>query len=113
MVAERFGLRLRGLAGLKEAELVPLLFPACRSLHTFGMRTAIDVVWLQVEAGGSRVVQVGDGVEPGGLARAPRGSDRGATAALEVLAGDAAALGLRPGERLTLRDPTPAPDPDS
>jgi hypothetical protein len=57
VVAERFALRLRGLAGLEEADIVPLLFPRCRSLHTFGMRTEIDIVWLEfsVEGEGSIV----------------------------------------------------------
>ena len=115
VVAQSSRVRLIGLAGLEAGEIVPLLFPACRSLHTFRMRVAIDIVWLEVEEGGSRVTQVSEGVEPGGRARAPRGSLRRGTAALELLAGDAAALGLRPGERLTLRDPdaTRTPDPDS
>jgi uncharacterized membrane protein (UPF0127 family) len=113
VVAQSFLVRLRGLAGLDADEIVPLLFPGSRSLHTFGMRAAIDVVWLEVEAGGARVMEVGEGVEPGGFAGAPRGSDRVGTVALELLAGDAAALGLRPGERLSLRDPTASADPDS
>ena len=55
--------RLRGLAGLRE--LPPhaaLLLPSTRSIHTFGMRFAIDLVWLD-ETG--RVVRVDRSVAPG------------------------------------------------
>ena len=111
VVAESFLLRLRGLAGLEARDVVPLLFPGCRSLHTFGMRVPIDVVWLEVEPGaGAVVARVDEGVARRGLLRAPRGSDRFHSTALELAAGDAATLGLRPGEALTLRPPT---DPGS
>jgi uncharacterized protein len=46
-VADTRRARRRGLAGLRE--LNPdeaLLLPRCRSIHTFGMRFAIDVVFL-------------------------------------------------------------------
>jgi uncharacterized membrane protein (UPF0127 family) len=98
VTAERFGLRLRGLAGLEEAALVPLLFPRCRSLHTFGMRTAIDVVWLELgEEGEGEVLAVDEAVRPRGLVRAPAGAPRQRTTALELRATDARALGLGPG----------------
>jgi uncharacterized membrane protein (UPF0127 family) len=98
VVAERFDLRLRGLAGLTAAELVPLLFPRCRSLHTFGMRTAIDVVWLELsEEGEGEVIAVDEAVGPRRLVRAPSGTPRQRAAALELLATDATALGLGPG----------------
>jgi hypothetical protein len=48
--------RARGLAG--RAALGPdeaLHIPRCRSVHTFGMRFALDLVWLD---GGGRVVRV-------------------------------------------------------
>jgi hypothetical protein len=42
--------RLLGLAGLRLEEAAPgLLFPSCRSIHTFGMRFALDVVLLDAE----------------------------------------------------------------
>jgi uncharacterized membrane protein (UPF0127 family) len=112
VIAEGFLLRLRGLAGLDAGDIVPLLFPRTRSLHTFGMRAPIDVVWLELKAAGSRVTFVNEGVEPGGFVRAPRGSDRGRTAALELLGGEATALGLTQGDSLTLaRPPVPSPSP--
>ena len=46
-VARSWRARLLGLAGL--AALPPgaaLLLPACRSVHTFGMRFALDLVWV-------------------------------------------------------------------
>ena len=44
-VAERFGARLRGLLGRDGVDGALLLRPA-RSVHTFGMRFAIDVAFL-------------------------------------------------------------------
>jgi uncharacterized membrane protein (UPF0127 family) len=51
--------RLRGLIG--RSEEVALLLPRCRSVHTFGMGFALDLVWL--DAGG-RVVRIDRGVRP-------------------------------------------------
>jgi uncharacterized protein len=105
VAAERFGLRLRGLAGLPAEEIVPLVFPRCRSVHTFGMRTPIDIVWLQVEPGRSTtVIAVVPAVGAGRFVRAPRGVARRLVSALELPAGDAERLGLRRGVRLADRD---------
>jgi len=42
--------RLLGLAGLRAEDAAPgLLLPRCRSIHTFGMRFALDVVFLDRE----------------------------------------------------------------
>ena len=47
MVARTWRARLCGLAGLGALPArVALLLPACRSVHTFGMRFALDLVWL-------------------------------------------------------------------
>jgi uncharacterized membrane protein (UPF0127 family) len=49
-VADTRRARCAGLAGLHEMEAdVALLLPRCRSIHTFGMRFAIDVVFLDGE----------------------------------------------------------------
>jgi hypothetical protein len=81
VVADGWGLRLRGLMWLGAHELAPLLFPGCRSLHTFGMRTAIDVVWLRLGGVGvAAVLRVVPAVPPRRLLLAPRG----ANAALEL-----------------------------
>jgi uncharacterized membrane protein (UPF0127 family) len=77
--------RLRGLAGL--AGLPPgvaLLLPDCRSVHTFGMRFALDLVWLGSDGG---VVRVDRGVRPRRLRTCLR-----AGAVLEVAAGGADAF---------------------
>jgi uncharacterized membrane protein (UPF0127 family) len=97
VVAERFALRLRGLARLEPGAVVPLVFPRCRSLHTFGMRAPLDVVWLAGEAEWE-VVAVESAVPPGRIVRAPRRTGR--PAALELPAGDAEGAGLAPGARL-------------
>jgi uncharacterized membrane protein (UPF0127 family) len=79
--------RLRGLAFLDAAALpsgVGLSFDRCRSVHTFGMRFALDLVWLDRDGGLIRVDE-----------RVPRRrlrSARGARSVVEVGAGCAAAF---------------------
>ena len=106
VLAERFALRLRGLAGLDPDALVPLLFPRCRSLHTFGMRGPIDVVWL---TGDWEVASVEPEVPPSRILRAPRRT--AGAGALELTAGDAAGLGLATGARLARREGRSSPPP--
>jgi len=56
--------RRRGLAGLDAAALPAgsaLLFERCRSVHTIGMRFALDLVWV---GGDGAVVRVDRAVEP-------------------------------------------------
>jgi uncharacterized protein len=63
--------RLRGLAGLRA--LPPhagLLLPRTRAIHTFGMRFALDLVWLDADG---RIVRVDRAVPPR-RARACRGA---------------------------------------
>jgi uncharacterized membrane protein (UPF0127 family) len=86
--------RLLGLAfidGLPEDR--GLLIPRCRSVHTAGMRFAIDVVFTTWPS--PLVVAVSEGLGPARLARA-----RAAAASLELRAGVARQLGLEPGARL-------------
>jgi hypothetical protein len=78
-VATGFRARLLGLAFRRRAA-EPLLIPRCRSVHTFGMRFAIDVVFL--DAGG-RVLRVAEAVPPGRIV-----SCRGARAVVEIPAGE-------------------------
>lgn len=69
--------RLLGLAGLRcDQAGAGLLIPRCRSIHTFGMRFAIDVFFLD-PAGG--VVERRLRVPPGRLLRC-----RAAAAVLEL-----------------------------
>ena len=106
VVAERLGLRLRGLAGLAQGDLVPLLFPRCRSLHTLGMRTEIDVVWLEAAPDGhASVLAVEARAERRRFLRAPKGVKLERATALELAPGAAVALGLVPGRRFQLVKP--------
>jgi hypothetical protein len=75
VLAERFGLRLRGLTGLEPGAIPPLLLPRCRSLHTFWMSSAIDVAWLDLRPGAERwdadVLRLDEEVERGRTLRCP------------------------------------------
>ena len=93
--------RARGLLG--RAGLAPghaLWLAPCRSIHTVGMRFAIDVVFLDQAC---RVVKVASGLVPW---RLTWGGWR-AHGALEFAAGEAARLGLTAGQRLQLRPARP------
>ncbi len=70
VVAEDRVSRLAGLAGLRSLDpRTGLLIPRCRSVHTIGMRFALDLLWLD---GDDRVVRVDRGVPPGRLRACPR-----------------------------------------
>ena len=75
--------RLKGLALLREHDLPAghaLLVRPCSSVHTFGMRFAVDVAFA---AGDGRVLRVIRGVPPRRVHRQP-----GAALALEAHAGE-------------------------
>jgi hypothetical protein len=89
--------RLRGLLG--RGPLAPdeaLLIDRCASVHTFGMGFPIDLAFLDRDG---RVLRIVPRVRPLRMAARP-----GARATLEMAAGAAAALGLRPGDRLEWRE---------
>jgi uncharacterized membrane protein (UPF0127 family) len=76
-VATTRAARLLGLAGItRESAESGLLIPRCRSVHTFGMRFPIDVLFLDGE---SRALSVRSGVRPRRVL-----VDRRARAVLEV-----------------------------
>lgn len=55
--------RLLGLAGLRAlGRHHALLLPRCKSVHTFGMRFPLDLVWID---GADHVVRQDSGVKPG------------------------------------------------
>ncbi|MCB0876269.1 MAG: DUF192 domain-containing protein, partial [Solirubrobacterales bacterium] len=57
-VARGFAPRLLGLAGLDRAQAGPgLLIPRCASVHTFGMRFPLDIVFLDDAEREVRVLQ--------------------------------------------------------
>jgi uncharacterized membrane protein (UPF0127 family) len=79
-VAQGLRARLLGLALLRREWAAPgLLIPRCSSIHTFGMRFALDVVFLDEEGRTLREVR--------GVARSRVVSCRGAAAVLETPAG--------------------------
>jgi uncharacterized protein len=97
-IADRFVSRACGLlvgAPLGPAEA--LLISPCSSIHTFGMRYSIDVVFIDRHA---RIVRVYPQVGPGHVRFAA-----GARAALEMRAYTAARLGLSAGVRLAALAP--------
>jgi len=76
-VAKGFRTRLRGLSRRDRAEAGPgLLIPGCSSVHTFGMRFALDLYFLDREG---QVISVRRSVPPRRLVW-----QRGAVAVLEI-----------------------------
>ena len=75
-VARGFRERLIGLSWSRSPRAAALLLPRCRSVHTFGMRFALDLFWL--DASGD-IVRVDRGVPPWRVVRC-----RGARAVVEV-----------------------------
>jgi uncharacterized membrane protein (UPF0127 family) len=100
--AEDFRSRLVGLAlRQRPPPGVALLLPRCRCVHTFGMRFALDLVWLDEEG---RVLGIEMGVRPGRLRWR-----RDAAAVLEAPAGD----GERAAAALALEQCPPWPNPSA
>jgi len=84
LVADSRLTRLVGLAGRRSLPRGrALVFPRCRSVHTFGMRFALDLVWLA----GEKPVRIDRGVRPGRVR-----SCRAADAVVEANAGEAGAV---------------------
>jgi uncharacterized protein len=92
-VADKPWSRMRGLLGRSELPVGEgLLLKPCGSVHMFFMRFAIDVVFLDRELTAVGVVPE---LRPWRTA-----GRRGAKAALELPAGEAARRGIKPGDRL-------------
>jgi uncharacterized membrane protein (UPF0127 family) len=100
-----FALRLVGLAGLAAAPAGrALLLPRCAAIHTWGMRCAIDVAFLEWPPGpGRRVLVLHEGLRPWRSA-AVRGRARSRTAALEAPAGILRTRGFAPGAAWRVRE---------
>ena len=98
-VARSLQSRIRGLLGRDRLPCgEALLIERCRSIHMFGMRFAIDAVFLDREM---RILRIVSELRPWQLACGPRQS----LAVLELAAGEAARLGLAPGNKLALKRP--------
>jgi uncharacterized membrane protein (UPF0127 family) len=94
--------RLRGLLGTRTLpEGCGLWIQPCRQVHMFGMRYAIDVVFLDA---GHRVVGLASDLQPGRIS--PK--VREATSVLELPAGTIARVGLVAGAQLEIADAAPA-----
>ena len=97
IVADNPLTRLRGLLGRRElAAGEGLLLRPSSSIHTWFMRFAIDVVFLDREL---RVLRVVESLRPWHFAGC-----RGAHAVLELAAGAAASRAVSVGDRLRLAD---------
>ena len=84
--------RLCGLVGRESVPGDGLLLDPCSSIHTFGMRFPIDVVFLDA---GRRILGLREQVAPWRCAWAPRSTRM----VLELAAGRARALNLQCDER--------------
>jgi uncharacterized membrane protein (UPF0127 family) len=90
VIARSFRARLLGLALRRSPPGYALLIPRCRCVHTFGMRFALDLVWLDADG---QVLAVDRRVGPGRMV-----ARRGAWAVLEAPAGlDIVAAVAEPG----------------
>ena len=95
LLPQTFGERARGLlgrGGLSPQQGMVLL--DCRAIHMFGMRFAIDAVYLDRDW---NVVKVVPGLAPWSISACP-----GAKHVVELAAGAAGSLGLTQGRRLAL-----------
>lgn len=93
-MAVRLAARLLGVAGTDPRPGRGLLIPRCRSVHTFGMRAPIDLVFVTPSPGRLLVLTVHAGVP---RRRVVRERGRRGDAVLELAAGEAERLGLQPG----------------
>jgi uncharacterized membrane protein (UPF0127 family) len=83
VVARSFRTRLLGLALRRRAPVeYALLLPRCRSVHTFGMRVPLDLVWLDPDG---RVLALEESVRPLRVRIRPE-----AAAVIEAAAGEGA-----------------------
>lgn len=94
-IADTFLSRFRGLlgrSGLEEGE--GLLISPCSSIHCFGMKFAIDAIFLDNDY---KVISVHPNLKPGAMA-----SNRKARHVLELKAGEATRHNVEVGEQLRI-----------
>ena len=104
-VADTPALRLRGLLGRDELpDGGGILLQPAASIHTALMRFPIDAVFLSDEL---QVLDIRSNLKPWRAA-----GRRGATAVLELAAGEAERRGVRVGDRLLILEAPPAIDVD-
>ncbi len=101
-LADSLWTRVRGLLGradLPEAE--GLLISPCPSIHMWGMKFAIDVVFLTRE---NIVTDIAPNIAPGRYYVAKNRSGK-PFCALELAAGAAARRGVEVGDKITIEEP--------
>jgi uncharacterized membrane protein (UPF0127 family) len=95
-LADDSATRRRGLLDVKELDADSgLWLNPCEAVHTFGMKIALDVVFLDAEL---RVRKISAHLKPNRIAFC-----LSAQSALEIRAGVAASSGLNRGDQLVLR----------
>jgi hypothetical protein len=98
--ATRFRTRLLGLLALPRlGSAEALVLSPCASVHTWFMRYAIDVVYLDAD---DYVLKVVPALAPWRFSGCWR-----ARTTLELIAGEAERLNLRPGAHIGWREPAP------
>lgn len=98
-VADSFWPRFRGLLGRPGMEVGEgLLISPCSSIHCFGMKFAIDAIFLDKDY---RVVSVHPDLKPRAMA-----SNRKARYVLELKAGEATRHNIQVGEQLRIEPST-------
>jgi len=96
ILAESASERMRGLLGRSSLPAdTAMLIRRCRSIHTWFMRFAIDVVFLDGEM---RVLKIAENIRPWRMAFGPRK----AVTVLETATGRPNAPAVKPGDFLTL-----------
>ena len=96
-VADSFFTRLKGLLGTECLPVGQALFiKPCKSVHTFGMRYAIDVIFIDTAY---RIVKLIENMPPGKVAAA-----NGAAYVVELPAGTIARTETKVGHKLELSE---------
>ncbi len=97
-VANTFGTRFKGLIGVTSLPMGQgLHLVPCTSVHTFFMRVAIDVLFLDADL---QVIDISHDLQPWGMSRIYFS----ARSALELPSGVAGASQTSPGDRLELTE---------
>lgn len=97
VLSQNWWQRSRGLLGTRSCPDQGMLFPKCKSIHTFGMRYSIDVVYLNHK---TQVLAVEGALKSWSLSFGPKGSLQ----CLELPAHSLFSHGLKLGTHLHFRN---------
>lgn len=96
-VAASFKDRFKGLIGKESIQSdEALFFDKCSSVHMFGMRFSIDVIYLNRQ---SEIIKIVSKLSPWSFSLFPK-----ASSLIEVRAGQCQKMGLEIGDRLILKE---------